>query len=212
MNDIAKEIKSKRAGLTARLHWDSDPQNPRRDYDPLGHLIAWWNRYDLGDAAPAEMGYPTPDDFREYAKSKEMRGALIMPVFVYEHSGITMKVGTGYACPWDSGQAGWVWMTRAEVHKEFGRGPAAFRQARKALTASIREYADYLEGQVYGVTVVNEEGERVESDECWGFIGYDYAQEEARRILAGAIRYQRRARREERRAAAQAEQLAHRSA
>lgn len=32
---------------------------------------------------------------------------LMLPLYLYDHSGITMNT-TGFSCPWDSGQVGWI--------------------------------------------------------------------------------------------------------
>ncbi len=173
-------------------------------------MVAWHGRYDLGDAADkieksTGMHKPSADDFQEWAKTApEMRGALIIPLFVYEHGGITMRAGTGFSCPWDSGQVGWIYFTRAEMLKEWGRGKRVTKKTRDAARAyamaAVEEYADYLEGNVYGYIVrerEEEDGTPSHGDSCWGFIGRKYVIEEARRALGYAIRERRKAKREE---------------
>jgi hypothetical protein len=32
---------------------------------------------------------------------------VVLPVYIYDHSGITLNT-TGFSCPWDSGQVGWI--------------------------------------------------------------------------------------------------------
>ena len=44
---------------TLIVEQDQDPVNPRKDYDPFGHMVCWHRRYSLGD----EHGFNSPEDF-----------------------------------------------------------------------------------------------------------------------------------------------------
>ena len=51
-------------GKICRIHveQDSEPLNPRYDWDGnIGHMMCWWNRYNLGDYK--ENTYSEPEDF-----------------------------------------------------------------------------------------------------------------------------------------------------
>lgn len=182
--------KEESEGLTLEVVPDQDPSNPREN-DNAGVFVCWHSRYDLGDSPDTiekEIGLfkPSPDDFREWMKTPAACGALILPLYLYDHGGITIKAGgisTGgnpFSCPWDSGQVGYAFISRATMLKEWGKGSRLSSKARAAakdyLLASVEEYADYLEGNVYGFRVKDEEGEVLDS--CWGFIGLKYAKEE----------------------------------
>ena len=39
---------------------------------------------------------------------EQMDGMVILPLYLYDHSGITMNT-CGFSCPWDSGQVGWIY-------------------------------------------------------------------------------------------------------
>ena len=39
--------------------------------------------------------------------------------FIYDHSGITMNT-TGFSCPWDSGQVGWIYCSKKRFLSETG--------------------------------------------------------------------------------------------
>ena len=125
-------------------------------------------------------------------------GYVILPLYLYDHSGITMSTGS-FSCPWDSGQVGFIycplkkalneWGTKGQEHLGWD-GPANFtlapdgskRTLREAttlyLTGEVEEYDQYLTGQVYGYVVEAEDGEE---DSCWGFFGeIEYVRGEAR--------------------------------
>ena len=135
-------------------------------------------------------------------KLLEQYGELAMlPLYLYDHSGITMSTGA-FSCPWDSGQVGWIYVSKAKVFEEgLGWIDPELRQSgdpkilndqknwefpnednwRKIalhhLNAEVEIYDDYLVGHVYGFTLceLDEEGnEGVEFDSCWGFFGDEY--------------------------------------
>src|SRR5207237_1293642 len=57
-------------------------------------------------------------------------------------------------------------------------------EVRAALAAELVEWQQWAQGEVYGVTVKDQTGAVVDS--CWGMYGFDYAHEEAERMLKEA--------------------------
>ncbi len=99
---------------------------------------------------------------------------------MYEHSGIALSTG-GFSCPWDSGQIGYVHVSRDRVLKEYStkRITAKIRaQVLALLKSEIKEYGSYVNGECYGYVIEDVDGEQIDS--CWGYIGYEYVQQEAR--------------------------------
>lgn len=105
---------------------------------------------------------------------------VILPLYLYDHSGITMSCSP-FSCRWDSGQVGWIYMDRATILKEFG-GKRLTRkrreQAEKLLRSEVAEYDQYLTGDVWGYVIEDTNGDEVDS--CWGFYGIDHARDQAR--------------------------------
>jgi hypothetical protein len=96
--------------------------------------------------------------------------AVILPVYLYDHSGLAMNT-TGFHCPWDSGQVGFIYVTLDDVWKEFGvmRVSKKLRaRVEDMLRSEVETYDDFLGGRIYGYTV-EVDGEEV--DACWGFVG-----------------------------------------
>jgi hypothetical protein len=102
-------------------------------------------------------------------------GYVILPLYLYDHSGITMATGP-FSCPWDSGQVGYIYAGPEDV-KRIGCKPELVK---KALEAEVAEYDHYISGECYGVCVdvFNAIGEQIEDDACWGILGSEYAEEE----------------------------------
>ena len=44
---------------------------------------------------------------------------IVMPLYLLDHSGLAMQT-TSFHDPWDSGQVGWVYVSKEDVLKEFG--------------------------------------------------------------------------------------------
>lgn len=99
--------------------------------------------------------------------------AIVLPVYVYDHSGRTYSTRP-FSCPWDSGQIGWTFISLADVRKEYGvkRITKAIREkATRMLVAELETYNQWASGDVWGYIVEDDEGD--ELDSCWGFYGMD---------------------------------------
>lgn len=99
---------------------------------------------------------------------EQMDGMVILPLYLYDHSGITMST-TRFSCPWDSGQVGWIYADREMIEKEYGAAtPENIEKARRLLLGEVQTYDYYLTGQCYGFQLFKGEDE---IDSCWGFLG-----------------------------------------
>ena len=171
-------------GFNINILQDEDPINPRTEQDHLGTMVCWHNRYDLGD----KHNFDTEEDFKEWAEGQDL---FIFPLYLYDHSGITISTRP-FHCSWDSGQVGWIYMTKEKFRKECTRPgkPEAdgichtwypikhiTRKDRERAMNILQEEVDvydlYLTGQVYGYQVEPVEANKgINCNEsCWGFYG-----------------------------------------
>ena len=110
---------------------------------------------------------------------------FILPLYLYDHSGITMSTG-GFSCSWDSGQVGFIYVSKERAREEYGFKRLTKERVQKVyeyLDNEVKTYAAYLEGDVYGYVI---EGGDID-DSCWGYVGPDgegWALSEALAILA----------------------------
>lgn len=93
--------------------------------------------------------------------------AICLPLYLYDHSGLTISHGS-FSCQWDSGQVGWHYMTKEDLDKEFG---GDIERGQACLEAELKIYDHCLTGNVWGFIVEDEAGNDVDS--CWGFYGDD---------------------------------------
>lgn len=108
------------------------------------------------------------------------RKLIMLPVFKYEHGGVAYNT-SGFHCPWDSGQVGWIFVRKDKVRQEYGCkvvSPRIRKKVLEVLRAEVCEYSKWANGEVYGFVVRKEDGE--ELDSCWGHIGLDFATESGR--------------------------------
>jgi hypothetical protein len=171
------EVRERRAEITARMaQIDEDLESLRKLKD--------------------EPDYPDSDEDSDLMLERdrleheldELAGGpfdpekdVYLPVYMYDHSGITINT-TGFSCPWDSGQVGWIVATKATVLKEFGVSsitPEVRVNVEGVLRTEIAVFDRYLRGEVYGYILYapaappcSECGrayEEVSEDSCWGF-------------------------------------------
>jgi hypothetical protein len=161
-------------GCTIEIMPDNDPENPR-EWDNLGTMVCFHRHYELGDKHNM-----TVEEARALASRKDV---IALPLYLYDHSGVTMNT-TGFHCPWDSGQVGFIYVTKESIRKEYSVKHVTKKLIDKIkhyLNCEVETYDKYLTGDVYGFEVTRE-GEFIES--VWGFFGMDDAIEEAKKCVA----------------------------
>lgn len=126
--------------------------------------------------------------FREKLMNELEKHHIIMPLYLYDHGGITIRTSK-FSCPWDSGLLGFIYVSKDKVRKEFNWKRLNAKRIEKIKTYLDREvevYDHYLQGMVWGFVV--EEGRLIEEifdpddednwkweeeDSCWGFYGWE---------------------------------------
>lgn len=147
---------------TININYDQLAENPREMWDNLGTMYCFHNRYSLGDKHNC-----TIEEVQEMVKSQDY---ISLPLYLYDHSGITMNT-TGFSCPWDSGQVGFIVCEKTEICKQFGWDKLTderIEKIRKYLISEVETYDDFLTGNVYYYNIP-------EIDEsCGGFYGDNF--------------------------------------
>ena len=176
IEDSLKIIKTK-TGFEARyLIQDDNPIDTRED-ENLGTMVCFHRRYTLGDKTDLNSdmfnGWGELEDYL----IKEKKAIMILPLYLYDHSGISIKVGSfqGYLpqghAEFDSGQVGFIYMT-AENLKEVG---FAKNRVEKYLISEVETYNQYLKGDVYCIVkeIFNLNKESIDYDTVGGYYGYE---------------------------------------
>lgn len=161
---------------------DTDPFNPRTEYDNLGTMVCF----------PKHLGDKHDYNFHDYNSYEEMgddiakreNAGVILPLFILDHSGITMNT-TGYSCPWDSRQLGFIFISKEKMRYEYSYKRVSQKLKQRVagyLKSEVELQAKYHEGDVWGYRITHIESED-EVESCWGYFGSDYCMEEAEALV-----------------------------
>jgi hypothetical protein len=165
-------------GYTIKIVPDDDPQNPREDTDPVGTMVCFHGRYNLGDKHDYKQNQFGSWSELEQQILRDHPGAIVLPLYLYDHSGITISTAP-FSCLWDSGQIGWIFCTKEKAVEEWGKKICTAKvraKAEKYLEGEVKVYDQYLTGDVYGYQIYDGDGGL---DSCWGFFGEEYCKEAA---------------------------------
>lgn len=165
--------------LSYEIDYDNYAENPR-SWDNLGTMVCFHNRYDLGD-----KHYYSQEDYNSW---EELESAIIgsenvhtiLPLYLYDHSGITMNT-SGFSCRWDSGQVGFIFITIDKVISEGFDNSKDLFKVQDYLIGEVETYDKYLTGEVYCYRIKDSNGEILDS--CSGYYDKDECEAEAKSLL-----------------------------
>ena len=135
---------------------DSDVESPREEVSD-SKFYTWHRRYWSPDKHNiAEPMYEIPKD------------CIGIKVWMYDHSGHCYQAAdqNPFHCPWDSGQVGWIFIGRADARKRLGVSrlhPKHISIIRNQLINEVNRFSEYVNGEVSGFTIYDEDGEVIES-------------------------------------------------
>lgn len=174
--------------------WQDTDINPRKDWDNLGTLalkgvsscdesindpIDWLaEKLDMDEDQVARLAdklgasyYSNP--VKDELEARFLKKYVALPVFKYEHSGVEFNT-TGFHCRWDSGQVGYIYMTKEQARETWGMRRLSAQKRKWTLSilkGEIEIFSLWANGDVYGVTIYD--GDAV-VDSCGGFFGNDW--------------------------------------
>jgi hypothetical protein len=161
----SREIK----GCKVNVVPDYDAESPREAFDQLGTILYLKSsRYTLGDEGV------TIDEIEEIASRDDV---YYLPVYAYIHGSIALSTG-GFACAWDSGQSGIIYVEKAKADAEYEGMAYTEKTILERLKAEVEEYSLYLGGCVYGFQVLSacdKCGHYEVVDSCYGFYSIEDA-------------------------------------
>jgi hypothetical protein len=171
----------------AKIVSDDTPESPR-EWDNLGTMICFHSRYNLGDDHNYDHSdYDGWDEMENAIRNEYGKDAIILPVFMYDHSGVSLST-TPFGCRWDSGQVGFIVVDRETVRKQNNWKKITKEREEKVISwleGEVETYSNYLNGDVYGYEVysIDEEGDECYEDSCYGYYYMDAVTEDAQRVL-----------------------------
>ena len=156
-------------GINIELWQEEDPENPRDWEENLGIFALFHGKYTLAYEWELVSRRALQEDCRSWGdvintikrEQKKAKDPVVawLPVKMYDHSGVwlsdTIERGWFHAS-WDSGQVGFIFVTRSQVHKLLGwkrLSAAHINKLWDALRQEIKVYGAWLNGDNYGYTV-----------------------------------------------------------
>lgn len=188
-----------------RIVHDDIPCEGPRDWCNITYMACPHRRYDLGDnettlgfnatqlatelcSNPPEWSHGNfPDDFGTVL-TRDYDAMIMLPLYLYDHSGLTMHVGAfssnmlpqGHA-QYDTMFCGYIYMTRKQIHENYPdwKRLTAARKERlfEIMQSDVEIYNDHLCGAVFGWVVEMQTCEKCDTweheESCYGYYGFD---------------------------------------
>ena len=128
-----------------------------------------------------DFQFKSSDELNEFVKDQE--GIYSMPLYIYDHSGISLYCGNDtipypFNDQWDAGCIGMVFTTKKRLE---GMEKTPRSKILDLMKSELETYSHYLNGNVYGYRLLKwsqckscdqEVDQEIES--CYGFYGYDF--------------------------------------
>jgi len=130
---------------------DDDPQNY---WDTLLPRLERYNEYDKFESEKRE----------EIIEKEFERRYISLAIYIYEHSGITMRYSNSQA--WNTD--GFICVAKSKIRKEYGWKLITYARIERIesyLRNEVDEYARYLEGDCWGFNIFHPTAEQMEEHE-----------------------------------------------
>lgn len=168
VNDITKDLITDPDCPTCNGTGWADKGTECSACDGTGEVESW---EDLGDYSLEDLVKLVIDG----AIDKEHKYIAWLPVYMYDHSGITINT-TGFSCGWDSGCIGIVYTSLLDDNDDLPvpqEGENILEASERILRSEIKYIDQIITGSVYGFQeyAVDEDGDYYVDDSCWGFVG-----------------------------------------
>jgi hypothetical protein len=135
--------------------------SPIDSHDDSVRLVEWSRRHGLNDSWGSKRGFSRDIEPPEALAWAKENGFIVYPVFKYEHGNVLYKTSP-FSCPWDSGQSGYLFLSRKEWKRKSKRSDSY-------AAAILESYSDWCNGSIFGYIIEDSNGD--ELDSVWGFIG-----------------------------------------
>jgi hypothetical protein len=174
---------------TIKIVQSPDVESPR-EWDNLGTMLCFHSRYNLGDEKAKEKLLEEIRNSKNYSESWEdddlddpvtlwkvaLKANIIgfyMPLYLYDHGSITMAT-TPFSCNFDSGQVGFIYVTKEEIRNEYSVKritKKVLEKVQRVCEGEVETFDQFIRNDVYGFQVIDADGEV--GDSCYGFYGSD---------------------------------------
>lgn len=182
--------KKESQGFTAKVCAELDPMDPR-EWDNLGTMVCSHSQYTLGDRMHDGRGMTFEEWIEEVLEGTE--DAIWLPLYLFDHSGLSMSCGTERfravdSHGWDWGPVGIIYAERRDILEGYMVEEVTdeiLQRAIECLQGEVETYDQYLQGDVYYYFIEDDDG--MVLDSCGGYFGTEAAISEAEAVLGGHV-------------------------
>ncbi len=180
--------------MVAEVSYDTDTISPRDD--PHANATTLVLNGGRNYRFPCEVPQTIWKEANSYTGLREVleekyHPLIIRPVYVYDHSGVSLRVGRDETNPfsvdreWDTALVGFAMITEEKYAQVFGTYEAPETAILlDILDDEVETYGHYVNGDVYRFQVVNPTGDVVDS--CGDYFSYEDAVQEVKSALVSA--------------------------
>ena len=135
------------------IEQDTDPMNPRTEWDNFSTMVCFHKRYNLGDKTDYKSdNFDSWDELKQQIES-DHNVLMIKPLYLYDHSGITISTSS-FSCRFDSGQIGWIFIDEKKLQSITGDSSGhTDTNLEEIIDSEVKTYDQYLTGEVYSYTI-----------------------------------------------------------
>lgn len=168
-------------GYRVVISRDYDAAINPRELTCYTKIIAFHKKYNLGD----KHDFKLPSEFDEWIIKNEKELALIKPVYMYDHSGLSFSI-TPFSCPFDSGQIGYIYLTKENVKECFGTDDVAEDKILELFNKELSHYQTFANGEqvFYQYDIYNSYGDKVDY-----FKGFELIEKDFKQLIDHMLEY-----------------------
>lgn len=154
--------------VTCNISYCTDSDSPR-DWDNLGKMVLSHKRYNLPNEVDLNFdNFDGWDEVEKYLRD-EHDAYIVLPVQMYDHSGVSIYVGNEHD-RWDGGQLGFIMATGADIRSWFGVKritKEVKERAIQTLNDEVEAYDQWQRGEIYDFVLEDKQGNVLDS--CCGW-------------------------------------------
>ena len=122
-----------------------------------------------------------------FLKTVQKEGGIVLPLYLYDHGGITIST-SAFQCTWDSGQVGYIYVTKAKIIENYGDDSDESKaRATDLMVGEVKEYAMFIEGDIWKYEITTGVDDADEDLTGHGILGYDNCLEQAEAELTHIV-------------------------
>ncbi len=171
-------VDSDRVGeFTWEVLEDVYAEHPYKDWDMLSQML-FSRSFSHYSHCPG-VSESTQQDWRNFSQEPPWDDLIYLtPIYVYSHGGTTFSLRP-FSDRWDSGQVGWLFVTREAAEQNWPKygGWVLAKCAERLADQEFKVFEDWVDDGAWGWQVKDQDGELVES--CWGYYDKAHARTEA---------------------------------